>query len=97
MIVSISRRRNVSTEPAVDDVLAGRVCRQAAVRNGDRQVELRLGGRLLERLVVEARLDEQVGAGAQQDRRQRHERDERDGEPRPDPAHASAAPQRTAL
>ncbi len=76
-------------EAAVDDVVAGRLGGQAAVRDGLRQVEPRLGRGVAQDLVVKARLDEDVGAGAEQDRGQRDQRDERDRQACPDAAESS--------
>ena len=73
-------------QAAVHDVLGRRVGGQAAVRDRHRQVEARLGGGIAEDLVVQAGLDEDVGAGPEQDGGQRHHRDEREREPGPDPA-----------
>ena len=70
--------------------------RSAAGTMTDRS-NARLGRGVAQDLVVQAVLDEQVGADPEQDRGQRHERDERDRQPRPDPAQGRASAQRTAL
>ena len=79
------------------DVVLARVRWQAGIRDGDGQVERGLRCRLAERLRSEAVVDEQVGPDAEQDGGQRDERHERDGQPRPDPAHRGDLPQRAAL
>ena len=97
MIVSTPRWRNVSRRPLSIDVVPGRIRRQVAVRDGDGQVEPGLGGGVAQDLLVQAVVHEQVRADAEQDRGQRDERDEGDGEARPDPVHQRSPPQRAAL
>ena len=84
-------------QAAVDDVLDRRRIGQLAARDRDGQVEAGLGRGVAQRLVAQARLDEHVRRRPEQDRRQRHERDEGQRQPGPDPTQPAHPAQRAAL
>ena len=71
-----------------DDVVRVRVGGQSGARDEDGQVEARLIRGVVARLIVKARVDEDVRTEREKPGRQRHERDQRDSRSRPNSVHS---------